>query len=82
MTFWRDWYKFIKQNALRHMKRISISIGGFLVLLVTSVPLALNNMDYFIIIVYAGIIETSTIILMSVFGKNGNGEPPKQDTPS
>lgn len=53
------------------MKRISISIGGFLFLLVVSIPL---GPEIWIISTWAGVIETSGIILMSVFGKNGNGQ--------
>ncbi|GAG87537.1 unnamed protein product [marine sediment metagenome] len=70
MGFWHDWYQFIKENAISNMKRFSIVIGSFLVLIITSIPLGLNT---FLIIVYAGIIEASSIIIMTLFGKNGNG---------
>ena len=69
MGFWSDWKEFLSENAKRHMKRMSIAIGAFLVLIITSIPLGL---DAFIVVVYAGIVETSSIILMSLFGKNGN----------
>ncbi len=70
MGFWKEWSKFVKENAVNSMKRISIVIGSFLFLLVTSIPLGL---DSFLIVVYAGFVETSGIILMTLFGKNGNG---------
>lgn len=70
MGFWRDWYGFIKANAKEHMKRISICIGSFLVLILTAIPMGI---DIFVVVVYAGFVETGSIILMTLFGKNGNG---------
>lgn len=70
MTFWNDWYNFIKTNAEKNMKRFSITIGSFLVLIISSIGLGL---DAFIIVLYAGIVESSAIIIMTLFGKNGNG---------
>jgi len=64
------------------MKRISIAIGSLIVLLVTSLGLGWDN---YIIVVYAGLVETVTMIVMSIFGKNGNGqtkEPEAETTPT
>ena len=59
------------------MKRISINIGGFIILVVFSIPLGWGG---FCFAVYAGFVETTSVIVMSLFGKNGNGnniEPEK-----
>lgn len=73
MGFWKDWFSFLKHNAKENMKKISIGIGSFLVLLISSIGF---GWDIWIICVYAGIIETGSMILMSIFGKNGNGVVP------
>lgn len=78
MGFFKDWYEFIKTNAKRHMKRISIAVGSFLVLLVVSVPLGDPG---FYIAMYAGFVETGSIIIMSLFGKNGNGGQEENEGP-
>lgn len=70
MGFWNDWYQFIKENARKNMKRFSISIGAFVLLIISSIGFGFET---WIVVVYAGFIETSGIIIMSLFGKNGNG---------
>ena len=70
MGFWKNWWNFIKCNAIRHMKRISVSVGAFLFLLIVSAPLGWN---VWCISAWAGVIEMSGIVLMTLFGKNGNG---------
>lgn len=68
--FFKQWLSFIRDNAIRHMKRISVSVGAFLFLSIVSIPL---GFEAWLIAIYAGVVETSGIILMSLFGKNGNG---------
>lgn len=75
--FWKNWWNFLKANAVRHMKRISISVGAFLFMLVISIPLGL---EAWLISVYAGSVEVAGIILMSLFGKNGNGQALEQNS--
>lgn len=70
MSFWKDWLKFLKENAKKNMKRFSIAIGSFLVLVISSLGF---QIDTYVAMVYAGFVETATIIIMSLFGKNGNG---------
>ena len=73
MGFFKDWIAFMSANAKEHMKRISIGIGAFICLLIISIPIALNDIANFIYVVYAGFTEVGLIIIMSIFGKNGNG---------
>ena len=70
MGFWKDWYCFLKSNAKKNMKRFSITIGAFIFLVISSLALPF---EVLIAIVYAGAVQTSGIIIMSLFGKNGNG---------
>ena len=70
MGFWKDWSKFLSENAKKNMKRFSITIGSFLFLIISSIGLPF---DLYIVVVYAGAVQTSGIIIMSLFGKNGNG---------
>ena len=70
MGFWNDWYTFLKSNAKKNMKRFSITVGAFIFLVISSLALPL---EVLIAIVYAGAVQTSGIIIMSLFGKNGNG---------
>jgi len=70
MGFWKDWMAFLSNNAKKNMKRFSITIGAFIFLVISSLNFPL---EIFICIVYAGAVETSGIIIMSLFGKNGNG---------
>ena len=64
------WFKsltgFWKANLERNVKRISIAIGAFIVWALVTIP-----MDP----AWQGAIVTlGSIIVMSIFGKNGNGE--------
>ena len=71
MGFWKDWYNFVKTNAKRHMKRISAAVGAFGVALLTSIPLGTEG---FMNALYASSILAGVLIIMTIFGKNGNGE--------
>ena len=63
--FTKKIYKFWKNNMERNAKRISVAIGAFLVYGLVTIP-----MDP----VWKGaIITLGSIIIMSIFGKNGNG---------
>lgn len=75
MGFWSDWLTFIKENARKNMKRFSITIGSFLFLIISSLSF---DFEIFVCIAYAGAVETSGIIIMSLFGKNGNGNTQNQ----
>lgn len=68
--FFKDWYNFLRENAIRHMKRISIAVGSYIILLIVFFPL---GKDIFLISATAGFVEASVMIVMSIFGKNGNG---------
>jgi len=58
---------FWKGNLERNVKRISVAIGAFLVYGLVTIP-----MDP----VWKGaIITLGSLIIMSIFGKNGNGQP-------
>jgi len=69
------WFKkligFWKSNLERNVKRISIAMGAFLIwLLVTVITDP----------VWSGAIVTlGSIIVMSIFGKNGNGHEEKEE---
>ena len=59
LDFWSD-------NLERNIKRISIAIGAFIVYGIVTIPIDP---------VWKGAIVTlGSIIVMSIFGKNGNGE--------
>lgn len=71
MGFWKDWYDFIRANAKRQMKRISAAIGAFCIALITAIPLGTVG---FLNALYAASVVVGSLIIMSLFGKNGNGE--------
>ena len=65
MGWGRMLYDFWKANLERNVKRISVAIGAFIVYGLVTIP-----MDP----VWKGaVITLGSIIIMSVFGKNGNG---------
>lgn len=63
------WFKkltgFWKSNLERNAKRISIAIGAFIVYALVTIP--------FDPVWKGAIITLGSIIVMSIFGKNGNG---------
>jgi len=77
MGFWNKLWSFFKANAERHLKRISISIGAFLLSLVVSIPLGVPGYYYAIL---GSSITFAEVIIMSIFGKNGNGETHTEET--
>jgi len=69
------WFKklidFWKNNLERNVKRISIALGAFLVWIIATIP-----MDP----IWSGaVITLGSIIVMSIFGKNGNGHEETED---
>lgn len=65
MGWGRMLYDFWKSNLERNVKRISVAIGAFIVYGLVTIP-----MDP----VWKGaFITLGSIIVMSIFGKNGNG---------
>lgn len=70
MDFW-------KKNLERNVKRISIGFGAFLIVVLSTCTLPL---DQFLIALYSGGISFGSMFIMSVFGKNGNGqEEPEEE---
>ncbi|BDI54940.1 MAG: hypothetical protein [Asgard archaea virus VerdaV3] len=64
--FTKKIYNFWKDNLERNAKRISVAIGAFLVYGLVTIPIDP---------VWKGaIITLGSIIIMSIFGKNGNGQ--------
>lgn len=58
---------FWSENLERNVKRISIAIGAFIVYVIVTLPIDP---------IWKGAIVTlGSIIVMSIFGKNGNGHP-------
>lgn len=72
MGWTRMLYDFWKTNLERNVKRISVAIGAFIVYGLVTIP-----MDP----VWKGaFITLGSIIVMSIFGKNGNGTKVEEKT--
>jgi hypothetical protein len=63
---------FWKTNLEQNAKRVSIAIGAFLVYGLVTIP--------FDPVWKGAIITLGSIIIMSIFGKNGNGHAEKKET--
>lgn len=61
---------FWKSNMERNVKRISVAIGAFLVYGLVTIPIGS--------IWKGAVITLGSIIVMSIFGKNGNGQTEKE----
>jgi len=59
-------YNFWKSNLEKNIERISIAIGSFIIGVLVMIPLPIEWKGPIIIL--------STLIVMSIFGKNGNGQ--------
>jgi len=59
-------YKFWSTNLEKNVERISIAIGSFIVGTLTMLPLPIEWKGPIIIL--------GSLIIMSIFGKNGNGK--------
>lgn len=64
--FTKKIYKFWKDNLERNAKRISVAIGAFLIYGLVTIPIDP--------LWKGAIITLGSIIIMSIFGKNGNGQ--------
>lgn len=66
MGWFKSLTEFWKKNLERNVKRISIAIGAFIVYGLVTIPIDP---------IWKGAVVTlGSIIVMSIFGKNGNGE--------
>ena len=71
MSWYRRLWNFWRDNLEQNILRISIGIGAFLMYGLTLIPLDP---------VWKGsIIILASLVIMSIFGKNGNGKNDKQD---
>ena len=71
MKWYKKLFKFWSDNLERNVKRISIAIGAFIVWALVTIP-----MDP----AWQGAIVTlGSIIVMSIFGKNGNGQKEEEE---
>ena len=63
------WYKTLIQfwasNLERNVKRISIALGSLIIFFIVLLPIP--------VFIDGAVITFSSIIVMSIFGKNGNG---------
>jgi len=65
-------YQFWIHNLEKHIKRISIGFGSFLIVLLTTCTLPT---PIFLATMYGAGVSFGTMVIMSIFGKNGNGQP-------
>lgn len=72
MKWYNILYRFWMSNLENHVKRISIGFGSFLVVLLTTCTLPT---PIFLASLYGASISFGTMVIMSIFGKNGNGQP-------
>lgn len=70
------WYKTLIQfwgnNLERNVKRISIALGSFIIFMIVLLPIP----D----LINGAVITLSSIIVMSIFGKNGNGNSEEKES--
>jgi len=66
-------FKFWNDNLLQNVKKISIGLGSFLIVVITTCTLPT---ELFLASMYGAGITFGTIFIMSVFGKNGNHYEP------
>ncbi len=71
MGWARKLWTFWKTNLEKNVERISIGIGSFIVGAFAMLPLPLEWKGPIIII--------GSLIVMSIFGKNGNGKTKEED---
>ena len=70
----QKWYKvlldFWSDNLSKSVKKISIGFGSFLIVIITTITLPT---PLFYASIYGAGISFGTMVIMSIFGKNGNG---------
>jgi len=64
-------YNFWKNNLERNIERISIAIGSFIITSFVMIPLPIEWKGPIVIL--------STLVVMSIFGKNGNGKKEEEE---
>ena len=67
---------FWKNNLERNFKRISIALGAFIIVVMSTCMLP---MEQFLVALYSGGLTCGSIVVMSIFGKNGNGHEEEKD---
>ena len=72
MTWYKTLYQFWISNLERNVKRISIGFGSFLIVVITTCTLPT---PIFLATMYGAGVSFGSMVLMSIFGKNGNGQP-------
>lgn len=69
-------YQFWLHNLERNVKRLSIGFGSLLIVIITTVSLPT---PLFLAAFYGASISFGTMVIMSIFGKNGNGVEPEPE---
>ena len=72
MKWYKILYQFWTHNLERNAKRVSIGFGSFLIVILTTCTLPT---PIFMASLYGAGISFGTMVIMSIFGKNGNGQP-------
>ena len=70
MKWYTTLYQFWLHNLERNVKRLSIGFGSLLIVIITTCSLPT---PLFLASLYGASISFGTMVIMSVFGKNGNG---------
>lgn len=76
MKWYKDLYQFWMNNLERNVKRISIGFGSFLIVVLTTC-----TTPFFLPALYGAGISFGSMVIMSIFGKNGNGQTIKPTEP-
>lgn len=70
MKWYKILYQFWMTNLERNAKRISVGFGSFLIVIITTCSLPTH---IFLASLYGAGIAFGSMVIMSIFGKNGNG---------
>lgn len=76
MTWYKELLKFWKHNLERNIKRISIGFGSLLIVLITTCTLPT---PIFMATMYGAGVSFGSMFIMSIFGKNGNGQKEEEE---
>jgi len=76
MKWYQKLLKFWEANLERNVKRISIGFGSFLIVILTTCTLPT---PIFLASLYGARISFGSMVIMSVFGKNGNRQEIKEE---
>ena len=77
--WYNDLYTFWLDNLQRNVKKISIGFGSFLIVLISTCSLPT---PIFFASLYGAGISFGTMAIMSIFGKNGNGQTKELELPN